>query len=656
MTRLLVAIVLLVSIPVEAQVQRYDLQSVRAKLLAIRDGLPAQHLSVQGSASPQAAEFVRFYSEVVHPAIDKMKRLEQRRSALNVLIDTGSYTNEVEHQAWKAEFAQLTGEISAMQVDPVYNGQIERWGKLSEGLSGELPLYARRFALENALEHFNEDMRDTLTNADLLHQEYKAAIIKTAAAAGLGEWQTRSVEIARLYKSNEITFEQARNQLTELNQRVGGRYVGFEAVQAKGEALNQMAVLRTKLAQSKGFRTWSEYKLEASGQGYTPEYRGTVNQREFLHQWIDQLRPVIQNFVARRAREMGIDKSKLRRQHLSLLTLPDLSLAQAYFPPDELTGIWQETMLESGFKAETLSQIIVDDKERKGLKNPTMAYMAGIVTPEAASRVLDAATLNFLPAQNMRPALMYIMQTYRGAGLGDLRTAFHEGMGHALEYLLKNKEDMTSEGYGYVEVPSMTAEYFLRDPQMLFDKATPVDGQKPTLEQFKLWAVNSEKNAGLQLIMRASSALYDLDLWDYDYTAPGALTYIERAKMVFADNDERTGLLPNVESSIPAFYGNIATTHFTSGNVRNIGYTYATLGSEMMAQYISRVLLTRTGRASWYKQPGLGELIVETWYKPGWKTQFPKNIEEITGQKFDVKKILSDLTKDLTCEEELNGP
>lgn len=657
MTRLLAALVLLTSVPVEAQVQRYEIDTVRARLLEVRHGLPKQNLLIQGQASsPEIAAFVHFYADVIHPKMDRMLRLDQQRSALNVLIDTGSYLNEEERDQWKKEFGELVESLSAISVDPVYNGEIARWGQMAEGLEGQLAEYARRFARENALQFFPEEMRGTLTEVALLHQEYKAALIATEAANGMNEWETQLSKIPRLYKTGVLSFTEAQAQLTEVNTRVGGRYVGFEAAQKKGDALNKMAVLRTRLAQSKGFRTWSEYQLEATGQGYSPAYRGTINQREFLHKWIEKLRPLIAAFVERRARELKVDPSTLRRQHLSLLTLPDLSLAQPYFPSEKLTDIWQETMIESGFRTETLAQIIVDDKERPGLKNPTMAYMAGVVTPQAETRVIDASTLNFLTPNHLRPGLMYIMQTYRGAGLSNLRTAYHEGMGHALEYLLKDKEDLTDEGYGYVEVPSMTAEYFLREAQMIFDKAIPLDGEKPTLEQVKTWVSNHEKNSSLNLLARAGSALYDLDLWDYDYTQPNALTYLQRAEQVFAEIEARTGQLPLVESHVPAFYGQVATTHFTSGNVRNIGYSYATLGSEMMAQYISRELQKRTGRSDWYRQPGLADLITETWYKVGWKTPFPENIERITGQKFDMEKILSDLTKDLSCEADLARP
>lgn len=654
MTRLIAALVMMISIPTEAQVQRYDLNTVRTQLLAIRDGLPAQTVVIQGGpqSGPQA-DFLNFYANVVHPKMQAALRLYQRRSALSVLIDTGSYLNEEEASRWKEEYEKLSDQINAMAVDPVYNGEIARWGQMAQGLNGELAAYARQFAYENDLGHFPENMRTTLTEVDMLHMAYKEAIIKAPSAKGISEFNKRVTEIPRLFKAGKLTFAQAAEQLNEVSRTIGYRFVGYDAVQSQGAALNKLAVLRTQLAKSKGFNTWAEYQLENTGQGYSPEYRGTVNQRKFLHTWLEQLRPQVEKYIEKRALELGVNKADLRRQHLSLLTLPDLSSAQAYFPAETLTDIWQKVMIESGFKPETLRQIIVDDKPREGLKNPTMAYMAGIVTPESETLVIDGQDLSFMRANAVRPGTMYIMQTYRGAGLRDLRTAFHEGMGHALEYLLKEKELLTDEGYGYVEVPSTTAEYFLRDAQMLRDNATPVDGKIPSLKEFRTWIKNQEKNALVELIARAGSALYDLDLWDYDYTQEGAQTYLERAQVVNAEVEARAGHLPSVEASVPVFYSQVSTTHFTSGNVRNIGYSYASIGAEMMAQYLSRELKRRTGRASWYKQPGLAELISESWYKKAWKTPFPKNIELITGQKFDMPKILHDLTKDSGCEDDL---
>jgi len=651
MKRLLFALVMLVSVAVEAQVQRYDLPVVREKLLAIKDGLPAQLLTVRGEPTAQTREFVEHYKNVIHPKMENMLRLYQRRSALSVLTDTGSFISEAEHKQWKKEYNELTELISATMVDPVWAADVVRWGQLAEGLSGELAQYARSFAKELELEHFPEEMRGLLTEVDLLHQEYKAAIIQAPSAAGLRQFNTRAVEIPRQFKTGEITFSEARDQLNELFATVGNRYVGYEAAQAKGDALNRMAVLRTQLAQSKGFRTWAEYQLEASGQGYTPEYRGTVNQREFLHKWIALLKPIQKKYIDQRLREMGLEdqRDSLRRQHLSLLTLPDLSLLQPYFPADKLTDIWEETMLESGFSREVLQQIVVDDKIREG-KNPTMAYMAGVLTPESEERVLDARTLNFDQPARWRQGLMYIMQSYRGAGVRDLRTAFHEGMGHALEYLLKEKEELTGEGYGYVEVPSMTAEYFLRDVEYLFAKAIPVNGVKPSVEQIQEWVLNSEKTAAVDLINYGVSALLDLDLWDYDYTQPGALNYLQRLEQVTADIDARAGSLPSVQSHVPHFYGHISTTHFTSGNVRNIGYSYAYIGSRLMSQFISEELKRQTGRASWYQQPGLAELISEKFYKVGWRLPFPLNIEKITGRQFDMEKVLGELTRILSAD------
>ena len=63
-----------------------------------------------------------------------------------------------------------------------------------------------------------------------------------------------------------------------------------------------------------------------------------------------------------------------------------------------------------------------------------------------------------------------------------------------------------------MEVPSTTSEYFMRDPEYLFEKAVPVNGQKPTLAQFTEWVKNSSRSDALSLTGRASQALYDIEI------------------------------------------------------------------------------------------------------------------------------------------------
>ncbi len=371
MFRLFFAAVMMIAIPVEAQVQRYDRETVRTQLLKIVDGIPAQTIRVEGQPSGEReAKFIEHYVNKVQPAMAKLLSLHQQWSALNVLIDTGTFNDEEEKKLWRGQFAEISNQLSKITVDPVYNSDIKIWGELAEGLTGELASYARRFAKENELSRFSEDMEPVLNEIEVLLQDYKQAIIASPAAARISEFQKLTVEIPRLFKFGEISLDEAMKRITEISRQAGGRFVGFEAAQARGDALNRMAILRTKLAQSKNYRTWAEYQLEATGQGYSPEYRGVAKQKEFLRNWIDQLQPVVTRFIDRRIRELKIDPREFRRQHLSLLTLPDLMLAQTYFPPEKLTDIWNKLCSRVASSQKLLLKSSSTIKNVKGSKIP----------------------------------------------------------------------------------------------------------------------------------------------------------------------------------------------------------------------------------------------------------------------------------------------
>lgn len=651
MGRFIFALIMFVSISVEAQVQRYSLPTVSRKLLKIKEGLPAQNLSIEGSpTSPEAAALIRHYKDVIYPQLLHMQDVYQKYSALHVLIDSASYTSKRQLKRWKEDFNQIMNEVSAIEVDSRFMEDVIRWKDLARNLQGDLPDYARNFAEAFELQHFSEDMRPLLTEVMQIHNALEGKRRTSPAARSIKAYRSSLIEIPRLFKEGKISFQEAADQIEKVHREIGGdRLLGYQAVNSMRDEFNRMAVLRTKLAQSKGFRTWADYQLEASGVGYLPEYRGTANQRAFLEKWIDQMKPIFADFVKRRSSELGLDPTQLRHQHLSLLTPPDLSTLQPYLPASNLTDIWETAMLESGFPAETLSQIIVDDRARKG-KNPSGAYLSPIVMPEPSTLILDAATLNF-KASDLKPGLMYVLQTYRGSGHRDLLTAFHEGMGHALEYLLKGKEVLIEEPYGYVEVPSMTAEHFTLDPEFLFANLVPVNGHKPSLDEIRRLAKNSQISSIVRFISLPTQALFDTEIWDYDYTAPNAKTYTERIGEVTSAIDERLGALPSFDLEIPSWWTYMSTSHFTSGAVRNIGYSYAFIASEMMAQYISEELQHQTGRSSWFQQPGLANLIINQFYKQGWKLPFPSSIEQITGRPYDVQTVIDDFKRKMECED-----
>ena len=558
------------------------------------------------------------------------------------------------------EYEQIMTKANQWTVDESWTRMLKTWAEKAQDLTGSLPDLARKMAHERDLESFSKDHTAQLNEASRLEKDFMIAINEVPAAAHVREYRGRSAEIRRKVKSGELPFVEGQKQIHTLMQTMGSHFVGSQAVERAGENLNRMAVIRSQLAHSKGFPTWAAYALELSGQGYTPEYRGPHNQREFLQKYIAALRPLRDAFIQQRMRELGLEdrQDTLRQQHLSLMILPGTEQLQPYFPADQIPEIWESVLIESGFAKSDLAQITVDIKPRQG-KNPTSAYMSGFTAPYTEETKIDAESLNWLEepkgSPEYKPGFIYILQNFGDAGVNDLETLFHEG-GHALEKLLKFKTDPTNEGYGYVEVPSMTSERFARDPMVLLNKAVPHKGQLPTLEQIQQLVQNDEKNNVLELIGLATSALYDINLWDYDYAAAGAQTYLQRVESVNKEVDALAGNLPLVETPVPFHLAYVSTPHFIGGDVRYIGYTYAEIASRMMSRYLTDEIEKVSGRRSWWRQPEMAKLFTERFFEVGWKTPFPLTIEQITGQKFSAEAVVANLAEQLQltdCQAQL---
>lgn len=655
-----------VTLTVQAQVQRYDKEKTREILLKLGQRTELDKLLLQGEYPKSTTRpFLEFYVDKIYPRAEKINDIVMRYRTFQLLMDSASYRDQAEYEKFQQEWQKAAEDYNSFLTDKQYTAELKEWARLAEGLQGQLPDLARRSAHERDLESFSEDLKPKLDEVERLEKEYTLALKDAPSNGNLAELTRERVELRRAFKAGEITFAEAQERSNALSRKGGYHFVGFEAVQAKGENLNRIAVLRTELAKAKGFKTWADYMLELTGQGYEPAYRGPVQQRQFLRDYISALAPLQRQLIEERITELGLAdrRDTLRNNHTLLLTLPDLDQLQPYFPPSNVTDMWEKTMLESGFRKDSLAQILVDDQLREG-KNRTMAYMAGLVSPYTGYTTLNTETLNFVEipknSPDWKPGFSYILQNYLGS-YRDYETAFHEG-GHALEKTLKFKQEASDEAYGYVEVPSMTMERFMRDPLVVFNNATPLNGQRPTLNEVAELVENNEKNEIVSLLDMATQALFDTELWDYDYTQPGAQTYLQRVEALSEEVHQLANRFPHPDSPVPSFYSWVATTHFTSGNVRNIGYTYAEIASRMMTQFISDEIEKQSGRRTWYMQPQLANIFADRFFSVGWKKLFPTNIEEITGRKFDPKAVVEDMAKKLkkphgagvSCEKALS--
>jgi len=650
----------------QAQITRFDAEELRAQLVEFNLNPPASEVVFLGETDDmKKRRFAKYFADKVFPKLNEMSRDIVRYRSLHILTDAYLHGSEQEREGWAGpggEFEKIMAKVNDWTVNTEWTEIVSTWGKLAEGLSGELPEMARRLARERELERFELEHKPMLDEADKLHKDFRLAVNQVPAAADLREYGRLSTEVRVKFKNGEITFQQAREQIKALVKSKGYNVVGYQAVQKAGENLNKMAILRAKLAKTKpGIRTWAEYQIELSGQSYTPEYRGTKNQREFLQRYIAALRPLREAFIEERIQALGLESEResLKYQHTSLLTLPGRQLLQKYFPADRVVSIWEETLLESGFDAAGLRQITVDISPREG-KNATSAYLSSFMEPYTGETVVDIDKLEVVHepkgSKNLKPGFAYILQNFKDQGVDDLRVLFHEG-GHATDHLMRGQFDIfSSQPYGYTEVASMTTERFVHDPLVLWHKAVPAGGKKPTLEEIRKLVENDEKNEIMNLVAMATTALFDLELWDYDYSAPGAMTFMDRVKFLDEEVRKLAGDLPYEETDVPLYYWNVAIPHFVSGSVRNIGYTYAEIASRMMAGYFTDEIEKLSGRRTWWRQPLLGPMIAERFYARGWRDQFPTSIEKITGRKFSAEEVIKEMAEQLKskgCERKL---
>ena len=123
------------------------------------------------------------------------------------------------------------------------------------------------------------------------------------------------------------------------------------------------------------------------------------------------------------------------------------------------------------------------------------------------------------------------------------------------------------------------------------------------------------------------------------------MTFLQRVEILSEKVRQRGGNLKYFPSPHPTLYSWLSSPHFVSGEVRYIGYTFAEIGSRMMASFVTDEIEKVSGRRSWNQQPGLSSIFTDRFYKEGWKYLVPANIEKITGRKFDAEAVVSDMAR-----------
>lgn len=566
--------------------------------------------------SPQEA-FLNHYFKVIHPHLVRREKAQRTYQLYSQLIDAGLYKDQAQYEEWLRETQSAVSVITQIDTDPQWETDLIQWGKLATGLEGSVANFARHLsAMFTSYAQFPPQAQSLFAEEMNLRQEIDQVAIKS-------------------------------HQLPTDNKWVKGQFIADRA----SAQLNRSAQLKTEFAQTKGYKTNADFALEAQESAYAPQLRGKNNLRKFLNRILDLTDSTAKKFFELRALEVyGKTLGKLRSDELAQVSqVSDATLANLshFFPAKSHVDVWRRTMIESGFSPEVMDRIIVDANPRRN-KNGH-AYMSPLREPQPYQPIIDGVTLNETAAEDKwNPAWIYILLNSRD-GLSELETLFHEG-GHALHRSYQQNLAGKSAAYGLEETHSMTMEAFLKDREFLLANgfarlAGRVTYSGPIKEKQVDMIIRDLAIRDLFMIREfAANALYDIELWDYDYVK-GPQTFIDRS-LKLADRLYRK--LYFYEGPFITFgYSKLVTDHYRSGEVRFFGYALAAVAAALTTDTLYEKLEQTTGRRTLYKQPTLGPLLIEGLYRHGIDKPFPLSVEEFTGHKFSADEYAEHLNRRL---------
>lgn len=637
----------------EDQAKKPDYEKYRqeeaAKMKALLDaGAPLSSIEFVDLESASAAEkaFVNFYAQQVFSFNQKTQELGFLAGWYNIALDRALYENEAQKAEWIKSKDEASQKVNALVYGDAWKKTVQDWAKLSEGLTGPLADHARSLWREMQRGSIDAAMIPTQDRVDELQTKIDLLANDSEFAGNLSSVAEAISKIRQQFDRGEISLNEGAALIEK--ERARGEQAQSQDVGEKGrDFLHEAAVLRTKLANSKDFETWSAFQVAVQSEPYSEPFLSVQGRIEFLEGLLAKTDPVLYKLLNYLADKTGVKVEDLRESHLVLLQ-PDIDSFGQYFPLEQVDSLWAKAMLESGFTQANLDLISRDNGTRPG--KYTHAYMSDLTHRQPKVFRVNAKKLSLeLPASNSFddwfPANIFIVQSLFSDSVADIRTQFHEG-GHALHYTYEEKPLGESSAYGYVEIHSMTMENFLLDFDFLKANAKTRDGKRPTDEEIATYIRNAKIIDLIGFRQLVSRALFELKLWDYNYTADGE-NFVDRAVELWGQIISRgTGVHGTENHGVDSTgRGPLNAPHFRSGWVEYIGYVLAGISANMTTNTLLNRLEADTGRRSFYNQPSIAPRMIEAYYKTGFSQKFPKPVEAYTGEVFSVDSYAADFEK-----------
>lgn len=590
----------------------------------------------------EPSAFLSHFESEVYPRLYEIKRLGSINAILSVALDRALYDNDEEKEAWKKEKREASVASSALSSSPEFKEAIKKWEELIQpDQKGSLTDIARRLAEEDRLQGFTQEQMPLVERLTELEEGINQASNESKVTGGmLSEYQKVLEVIEKDFRSGAINFTEATEKLDKVWEK-GFHAKGHDVASSAYELLNEMAIVRTKMAQSKGFENWAQYALADNKFTHVEGLRSPEDHINFMSSVLEKTLPAHTAYKDWLIKQNpDIDPQSIDGRNSFLLSPENDTILSDYFPVDTVNEFWLQTMRESGFSDRYLNSINLDSFPRDNKQ--THAYMWNVVDSQMKTLIVKDYEIQVATASEeyWNSAVIYIVQNARKNGLDAYSTVFHEG-GHGLDFASRLNTLSLSESYAYSETASMTMERFFADHEFLLTKAQSKDGNKASAAQVNEYLKNSAMLEALGSRGQVRNALFDIAIWNEAYTEGGP-KLVDRMREIYKETADK--YFPGSDTPLPegVFAGDrmFATSHFYSGNVRYYGYIYADMASQMTADYLWDHFEQTTGRRTFLNQPTLASILTTGQYQNGFELKFPLATESLTKKKFKPNALV----------------
>ena len=567
-------------------------------------------------ASPQQQKLLRNYQQHIFPLEQLQQYYQNQINTYQLLLDRALFNSEEERSAWKGQILQISHQREEILNADDYRAAINQNELLAHELSGELAVKAHQMYADGQQISDNPASSAWWQQMVQLYQEITD--------------QMKSLPLA---KNLEKNFQQT-NQLVSAFHQGPIAYSNQVASKLRPQ-LNELAILRTRWAQSQGFAHWGAYIHHRNQRNYAPELQTAAAKITMLEELLTQLRGPTQTLLP---------PSLERRSQVELLLPADQTLIAEFFPRDRIFSIWQDAMKQLGF-----SHHLLDAGQFDLLPRPnkfTNAYMVDLQRKLLKHLTVDATTLNIVNRQQRHypTPVIRVIANFLGDGIIPLLTMMHEG-GHLLDFFYHLPGLNHFYSNAFAETHSKFMELFLEEASFLLHYGKNAQGEKINPALVQKYLQNRAINKLFFWQEAMIKALYDLKIWDQAYY-PDGVQFVDQCHNIAKNLEQQFSPLPRLFPENVDYHGAyFRTTHFISGNISYYGYILADISAFLSYQHLQQQLAKTTGQKELFPWPKLAKQLINGLYQFGNDYPFPTNIEQFVGARFSPKKYARDLVK-----------